>query len=180
MSVSDTVRHAAKQIILEQYVCVGYNYRMTDIQAAIGIEQMKRLDWIVERRRELAARYTAALANHPWLRPPWAPDYAEFNFQSYAVQLTEDAPIGRDELMQRLLDAGISTRRGIMLAHAEPAYAGQPQPQPLQHSESASARSILLPLYPQMTFEEQDRVLSSLFGEWSQLPNPAAAQRSES
>jgi perosamine synthetase len=180
MSVPDTVRHAAKQVITEEYVCLGYNYRMTDIQAAVGIEQMKRLDWIVERRRELAACYTAALADHPWLRPPWVPQYAELNYQSYAVQLTEDAPISRDELMQRLLDVGISTRRGIMLAHMEPAYAGRPQAQPLRHSECASAHSILLPLYPQMTSEEQDRVLGALFGQWSHLPNTAAVERSES
>jgi dTDP-4-amino-4,6-dideoxygalactose transaminase len=162
MSVPDTVRHAAKQVIREQYVCLGYNYRMTDIQAAIGIEQMKKLDGIVARRRELAAGYTAALAGHPWLRPPFVPDYAEFNFQSYAVQLTEDAPIGRDELMQRLLDAGISTRRGIMLAHAEPAYAAHPAGGALCRSEAASARSLLLPIYPAMTQEEHDRVVGAL------------------
>ncbi len=185
MSVPDTVRHAARQVITEQYVCLGYNYRMTDIQAAVGIEQLKRLDWIVERRRTLAHRYTDALTHrhtdaplsalrsplsalpsphHPWLRPPTVPEYAEFNFQSYAVQLTGDAPISRDELMQRLLDAGISTRRGIMLAHTEPAYAGRGLPNPLPHSERASARSVLLPLYPQMTSVEQDRVLGALFG----------------
>jgi perosamine synthetase len=96
------------------------------------------------------------------------------------VQLTEDAPISRDELMQRLLDVGISTRRGIMLAHTEPAYAGRPPAQPLQHSECASARSVLLPLYPQMTSEEQDRVLGALFRESSQLQNTAGTQRSES
>lgn len=180
MSVPDTVRHTARQVITEEYLCLGYNYRMTDIQAAIGIEQMKRLDWIVGRRRELAARYTAALANHPWLRSPYVPEYAEFNFQSYAVQLTDDAPNSRDDLMQRLLDQGISTRRGIMLAHLEPAYAGRPQTQPLRHSECASARSVLLPLYPQMTSEEQDRVLGALLGECAQVPNTAAAQRSES
>jgi dTDP-4-amino-4,6-dideoxygalactose transaminase len=181
MSVPDTVRHSAKQVITEQYVCLGYNYRMTDIQAAVGIEQLKRLDWIVERRRTLAHRYTDALTHRhtalrsplcalrslaptppPWLRPPFIPEYAQPNFQSYAVQLTEDAPIERDELMQRLLDKGISTRRGIMLAHVEPAYADHPQPQPLPHSESASARSILLPLYPQMTGDEQDQVIAAL------------------
>lgn len=180
MSVSDAVRHAARRVITEEYVCLGYNYRMTDIQAAVGIEQMKKLEWIVGRRRELAARYTAALAEHPWLRPPFVPGYAEPNFQSYAVQLTEDAPISRDQLMQRLLDVGISTRRGIMLAHTEPAYTGRPQAQPLQHSECASARSVLLPLYPQMTSQEQDRVVGALFGECTQLPNAAAAQRSVS
>jgi len=180
MSVSDTVRHGAKQVITEEYVCLGYNYRMTDIQAAVGIEQMKKLEWIVGLRRELAARYTAALTGHPWLRPPYVPEYAKSNFQSYAVQLTEDAPMSRDELMQRLLDMGIATRRGIMLAHTEPAYAGRPQAQPLQHSEFASARSLLLPLYPQMTSEEQDRVLGALFDQCARLPNTAAVQRSES
>jgi dTDP-4-amino-4,6-dideoxygalactose transaminase len=162
MSVPDTVRHTANQVITEAYLFVAYNYRMTDLQAAMGIEQMKRLDEIVGRRRELAAHYTAALAEHPWLVPPHVPEYAEFNYQSYAVQLTEAAPISRDDLMQRLLDQKIATRRGIMLSHAEPAYAGHPS-RPLPHSESASARSVLLPLYPQMTEVEQDRVLSALF-----------------
>jgi dTDP-4-amino-4,6-dideoxygalactose transaminase len=180
MSVPDTVRHTATQVIAEQYVCLGYNYRMTDIQAAVGIEQMKRLEWIVERRRELAARYTQALAGHPWVRSPYVPEYAEPNFQSYAVHLTEDSPISRDVLMQQLLDAGISTRRGIMLAHTEPAYAGHPQAQPLCHSERASARSVLLPLYPQMTSEEQEWVFRTLYGDWSKLPTTMPARRSES
>jgi perosamine synthetase len=162
MSVSDAVRHSAKRVVAEEYVCQGYNYRLTDIQAAIGIEQMKKLDWIVTRRRELAARYSAALESHPWIRPPYVPDYAEPNFQSYAVQLTDDAPLGRDELLQWLLDQQIATRRGVMLSHTEPAYAEHPVPL-LSNSERASARSFLLPLYPQMTSEEQDLVITALF-----------------
>lgn len=162
MSVSDTVRHAANRVIIEQYLCLGYNYRMTDIQAAIGIEQMKKLDSILRRRRELAVRYTQALSDHPWLRPPQVPDYAEPNFQSYAVQLTNDAPLTREELMQRLLDCGIATRRGIMLAHQEPAYANQPLRVPLPHSERASARSLLLPLFPEMSDEERQTIVHTL------------------
>jgi perosamine synthetase len=162
MSVPDTVRHSARRVVTEEYVCPGYNYRLTDIQAAIGVEQMKKLDWIVARRRELAARYSAALENHPWIRPPCVPAYAEPNYQSYAVHLTEEAPLGRDELLQRLLDQQIATRRGIMLSHAEPAYAGYPVPS-LPRSDEASARSFLLPLYPQMTLEEQDLVIAALF-----------------
>jgi dTDP-4-amino-4,6-dideoxygalactose transaminase len=163
MSVSDTVRHSATHVITEQYVCVGYNYRMTDMQAAVGIEQMKRLEWIVERRRELAARYTAALEDHAWLRPPYVPDFADHNFQSYAVQLKEQAPMSRDDLMQHLLDAGIATRRGIMLSHAEAPYAAASLPNALVNSQGASACSVLLPLYPQMTTAEQDEVLEALF-----------------
>ena len=162
MSVPDTVRHSASQVITESYLFVGYNYRMTDLQAAMGIEQMKRLDEILRRRRELAARYREALDHHPWLRPPHVPDYAEFNYQSYAVQLTAEAPMSRDELMQRLLDQKIATRRGIMLSHTEPAYAGYSVAK-LPQSEAASSRSILLPLYPQMTEADQDIVLAALF-----------------
>ncbi len=169
MSVPDTVRHAAKHVVTEEYLCVGYNYRMTDVQAAIGIEQLKRLDWIVERRRELAERYTQSLADHPWLRPPVVPDYADFNFQSYAIQLTDDAPLGRDELMELLLEQGIATRRGIMLAHAEPAYATHAQHAVLPNSERASARSLLIPLYPGMTDQQQDEVTTALLRAESKL-----------
>ena len=92
MSVPDTVRHGASKVITEEYVCLGYNYRMTDIQAAIGIEQMKKLDWIVERRRALAQRYNQALDGHPWLRSPHVPEYAEPNYQSYAVPIYRRRP----------------------------------------------------------------------------------------
>jgi dTDP-4-amino-4,6-dideoxygalactose transaminase len=162
MSVSDTARHGARRVVIEQYLEVGYNYRMTDIQAAIGIEQLKRLDWIVERRRALAVRYAALLAPLGWLEPPYEPDYATSNFQSYAVRLADDAPIGRNELMQHLLDRGVSSRRGVMLSHAEPAYAGRAPRCDLAHSEAASAQSLLLPLYPQMTDAEQDQVVEAL------------------
>src|SRR5262249_50540622 len=110
---------------------------------------------------ELAARYTAALQNHPWLLPPHVPAGAEPNFQSYAVRLQPDAPLSRDELMQRLLEDGIATRRGIMLAHFEAACADLP-PAALPRSEDASRQSFLLPLYPQMTDAEQDRVIAAL------------------
>jgi perosamine synthetase len=163
MSVSDAVRHTAKQVVHERYLCVGYNYRLTDVQAAIGIEQMKRLDDIVSRRRELAARYDAALAEHPWLIPPHVPDYAFHNYQSYAAMLAEDAPFGRDELMQRLLDAGIATRRGIMLSHREPAYADHPCPNSLKNSEAAADNSILLPLFPTLSEQDQAKVVAALF-----------------
>jgi len=163
MSVSDVARHGAKTIVHERYLCVGYNYRMTDIQAAIGIEQMKRLDGIVKRRRELAARYDAALADHPWLTPPHVPAYAFHNFQSYAVTLAESAPIGRDELMQRLLDWEIATRRGIMLSHREPPYADPAGSQLLPESESAADRSLLLPLFPTLGERDQDTVIKALF-----------------
>jgi dTDP-4-amino-4,6-dideoxygalactose transaminase len=162
MSVSDAARHGSKKVVIEEYLCVGYNCRMTDMQAAVGIEQMKKLDGMIARRRELAARYDSALADHSWLRPPHVPDYAEPNFQSYAVSLADDAPISRNDLMQRLLDAGIASRRGIMLSHSEAPYRERWLAGRLPESEKASLQSLLLPLYPAMTDLELDRVLSEL------------------
>jgi perosamine synthetase len=160
MSISDTVRHASEQVLTEQYLCVGYNHRMTDIQAAIGVEQMKKLDWIVRRRIELADRYTQSLVDHPWLSPPQIPEFAQPNFQSYAVQIKTGARFGRDALMQQLLDRGIATRRGIMLSHLEPPY--QNAAADLARSQQASVQSLLLPLFPQMGVNEQDQVISAL------------------
>jgi len=168
MSVSDAVRHSANTVIVEQYLYLGYNYRMTDIQAAVGIEQMKRLGHILQRRRQVALRYSQGLSNHPWLRPPFVPEYAEPNFQSYAVQLTDKAPFSRNELMQQLLNRGIATRRGIMLAHAEQAYACHDMQADLHNSISASAQSVLLPLFPQMMGSQVDEVLDAL----SAIPGP--------
>lgn len=162
MSISDTARHGAAKVIIETYDEVGYNYRLTDVQAAIGIEQVKRLDWIVQRRRELAHAYNAALADHPWLKTPYEPDWAHSNYQSYAVTLTENAPCSRNELMQRLLEQGIATRRGIMLAHREKPFRNARGIQNLAASECASDHSVLLPLYPGMTRTELNAVTDAL------------------
>jgi len=160
MSVPDTVRHGAAQVIFESYPQVGYNYRMTDIQAAVGREQLKRLPGIIATRRRIAARYGKLLAGIDGLVLPTEPDWARTNWQSYAVRL----PDGCDQraVMQKMLDDGIGTRRGIMCSHREEAYRGAPLPHALPQSERAQDRSILLPLYPQMTDAEQDQVVASL------------------
>jgi dTDP-4-amino-4,6-dideoxygalactose transaminase len=162
MGTSDTARHAAKRVVIEEYLCVGYNYRLTDMQAAMGIEQLNKLDSILQRRRALAHRYDVAFRDHAWLRPPFVPEYAEPNFQSYAVQIGPGAPLPRTELMQHLLSQGIATRRGIMLAHREPPYRDQVPLGALPRSERASDESLLLPLYPTMSDAEQDYVIQKL------------------
>jgi dTDP-4-amino-4,6-dideoxygalactose transaminase len=161
MSVSDTVRHAASTVIQEEYPVLGYNYRMTDIQAAIGREQLKRLPEIVARRRALAARYQERLATVPGLRIPTEPDWARTNWQSYAVRVEA----GRQrQIMQRLLDAGISTRRGVMNAHREAAYPDGTwrASGTLRESEAAQETAIVLPLFHQLTETDQDRVIEEL------------------
>lgn len=174
MSVPDTVRHGSREVIFESYREFGFNDRMTDIQAAIGRVQLRRLPEIIRRRRELGSAYRALLADIPGLDLPDEPQWARTNWQSYAVRL----PTGIDQraVMQGLLDRGVSTRRGVMCIHREGAYpAGTwscsrrgscdcaPHAcQALTESERAQDRCIILPLYPQMTDADQTRVVEAL------------------
>ena len=162
MSVPDAVRHASDTVIFESYPIVGYNYRMTDIQAAIGREQLKRLPAIVARRRELAARYQDALQSIDGVIVPREPRWARTNWQSYAIRV--GAWINQQTLMQRMLDAGIATRRGVMNVHKEPSYpAGTWRAASgLTQSEDAQHTAVVLPLYHQLTEEDQDRVTRTL------------------
>lgn len=161
MDLSAAARHASRTPVLESYLETGFNYRMTDVQAAIGLVQLGRLAAIVERRRELAARYTAALADVPGLTPVADPPYGRTTYQSYWVLLAEDFPLARNALLARLAEQGISARRGIMAAHREPAYAGHPHV-PLPVTERITAASLILPLYHEMTEAEQGRVVAAL------------------
>ncbi len=162
MSVPDTVRHGSPTVVFEDYPISGYNYRMTDVQAAIGRQQLRRLPEIVSRRRSLAQRYGAMLASLEGVTAPEVPSWARTNWQSYPVRLDPD--ISQREVMQHLLDWGIATRRGIMCAHLEPAYAEADLRFPLPISEAAQSETILLPLYPQMTADEQQSVVRGLRG----------------
>jgi perosamine synthetase len=159
MSVPDTVRHGSNQVIFETHPVLGYNYRMTDIQAAVGREQLRRLPGIVARRREVGAMYKQLLAPAQWIGLPQEPSWARSNWQSFAVRLPEHAD--QRTVMQAMLDAGISTRRGIMCSHREDGYKNSPHP-PLPHSEGCQDRTIVLPLYPQMTQDDLELVVSTL------------------
>ncbi len=161
MSVSDVVRHASPRVTFEEYPIVGYNYRMTDVQAAIGRNQLRRLPQLIVRRRELAERYRGAVSAISGLRAPAEPAWAHSNWQSYCVRL----PKGSDQqlVMQTMLDRGVSTRRGIMCAHLEGAYRSLPRRMPLLESETAHRNCILLPLYPGMSDSEQARVIDALY-----------------
>jgi len=173
MSVPDTVRHSSREVVFESYPQLGFNYRLTDIQAAIGREQLRRLPDAISERRKLAARYRELLAEIPSLVPPTEPEWARTNWQSYCVRLPEG--LDQREVMQKLLDEGIATRRGVMCAHLEPAYAepgtwrcGETGCAPsgsclnLAESERAQRQGVILPLFPQMTEEQQGRVASAL------------------
>jgi len=175
MSMDSSARHQAGSVAFESYLDLGFNYRMTDIQAAIGREQLKRLGELVARRREMADRYRKLLADIPEVLSPLEPSWARSNWQSFCLRLPDDCDQRR--VMQVMLDAGIATRRGIMCSHREPAYALEPwssgigpgacggssdQCASLLESERAQDQCILLPLFYQMTEEEQDRVVQVL------------------
>jgi dTDP-4-amino-4,6-dideoxygalactose transaminase len=160
MDMSDLARHAARDIVFETYPERGWNARMTDMQAALGLCQLEALDEILERRRAIADRYTQALAHSPALEPPFEPSYAERTWQSYCVRITPDAQIGRTELMRRLLQDGVPTRRGVMAIHHEYPYAAQPAPLP--HTDAAAAEVLMLPLCADLSDDDQDYVLERL------------------
>lgn len=160
MTVPDTVRHSSTQVVFEGYSEVGFNYRMTDIQAAIGRRQLKRLPGIVTRRRQIAARYAELLKGIEGLSAPNEPAWARSNWQSYCVRLSPG--LDQKTVMQAMLDKRVSTRRGIMCAHREGAYAHLRPRFSLRHSEAAQDHTILLPLYAQMSDDELDRVMQAL------------------
>jgi dTDP-4-amino-4,6-dideoxygalactose transaminase len=161
MSVSDTARHGSREVVFEAYTELGYNYRLTDVQAAIGREQLKRLPALVARRRQLAANYSRLFSGVDGVQVPIEPSWARTNWQSYAVRLAPQ--FTQVQVMESLLNQSISTRRGVMCAHREPAYvrelwraAGH-----LTNSEQLMDTSIILPLFDQLTDADQLRVVDA-------------------
>jgi perosamine synthetase len=164
MSLSAMARHNTDKVVFESYGEVGYNYRMTDLQAAVGIVQLSRLGGFLERRRYLAARYSERLKPLGWLVCPLEPEGCRHNFQSYMVRLREPSPVSRDEMMGILLERGISTRRGVMAIHREYPYRNRRAgcDDGLANTALAADQGVILPLFQQMTEEEQDYVIGCI------------------
>ena len=163
MGVSDVVRHGSQRVIFESYPELGYNYRMTDLQAAIGRVQLARLPGLVSQRRRLAERYTEALSHIEGVAAPVDKSWTRSNWQSYCITLPDW--LDQASIMQALLDRGISTRRGVMNAHREAAYAEPGSHRvvgSLARSIAAQEKSIILPLFAQMTESDLAFVMESL------------------
>ncbi len=158
MNLSAAVRHASRQPVIESYLEVGFNYRMTDIQAAVGLVQLDKLDAMVSRRRELASRYASMLADVPGVRPVRDPAWGETNFQSFWVELDGDYPLSRNELLTALAADGVSARAGIMAAHRQPAYDGHPHAD-LPVTEHLTDTTLILPLFHTLQEREQEVVV---------------------
>lgn len=174
MNISDTARHGAKEVLFESYPVVGFNYRMTDIQASVGRVQLKRLPDILQRRRLLASRYLEQLEEVAELGLPAEPGWGRTNWQSFCLRLPERSD--QRKIMQQLLDQGIATKRGVMCAHREGAYQTTAWScttetaacccgrgcQRLVQSERAQDQCIMLPLFHELTEKEQDYIVREL------------------
>jgi len=161
-SVSDLERHRAHGVVFEEYRELGYNYRMPDIQGAIGIEQMKRLDDMLARRRAVAERYNAAFREMDQIETPAEPGNARHTYQSYLIRLRPSYGVDRDEMIRRLVEMGISCRRGIPPIHLEPLYRHRCGAVSLPVTESVSAESVFLPMFASLPQTDQDRVIDAV------------------
>lgn len=155
-----TARHRSPELRFETVELIGYNHRLTDLQAAVGLEQLRRLPELLRARRSAAARYRERLADLEGLRLPAEPAEAMHSYQSFMVVL--EGPWCRRAVMQHLLERGIDSRRGVSAIHRTPAYRRLYPDLSLPVSEHLARRGLILPLYPQMSEEEQDRVVEAL------------------
>lgn len=160
MNLSDYDRSKASPTTFEEYGEIGFNFRLTDIQAAIGLVQFKRLEGMLARRRAVAERYTKQLGQCPLFDFPYIPPGMTPNWQSYWIAVHPDSPIDRNEIMEHLHERGVPTRRGVMASHLEPAYAETKASLP--HTEDLARRGLQLPIHSCLTEREQDHVLEAL------------------
>jgi dTDP-4-amino-4,6-dideoxygalactose transaminase len=161
-STSDLWRFQSGTTDFEVYPEVGYNFRLTDIQAAIGIVQMRRLDGILRRRRQLAERYNAMLADEARIATPYEPPTFLHTYQSYCVRLRPGRTRARQAIMDDLARQGIATRPGVMASHLQPCYRALSPDLSLPVTEQMAQETLLLPLYADMTEAQQDTVVAAL------------------
>lgn len=151
--------------VMSEVDVVGYNYRLSDIQAAIGVAQIKKLDGFISERASWAAFYRAELGSLDWLRLPEEPAGGIHAWQSYVVWLDPNsAPITRDRLMSALAEEGVATRPGTYAVHAldycRRLYGCRPEDLPV--SLDAAQNSISIPLHNKMVAEDYNYVVDAI------------------
>ena len=147
-----------------EIVAPGFKYNMTDVAAAMGVEQLARLPQFVQRRQYLAARYQAQLAGLPLVQPADAPAGDTHAWHLYVVRLVPGARAGRDEIIQALSDRGIGTSVHYVPLHRQPYWRDRYQLTPARfpHAEAAYQCMLSLPLFTAMHDTDQDRVIAAL------------------
>jgi perosamine synthetase len=160
MSLTDFERHAGDPTTFETYPEVGYNFRITDLQAAVGLCQLDRLDDLIMRRTRVAQHYIAALSNNTFIAPPYVPDHVTPNWQSFQVRVRPNGPLDRNGLMKALHAEKVATRRGVMASHLEPPYRSLEAKLP--HTEAAAAECLQLPMHSGIDEAQADIVLAAI------------------
>jgi dTDP-4-amino-4,6-dideoxygalactose transaminase len=158
MSASDLERHRAERVILEAYPEIGYNFRLSDLQAAVGLVQLDKLDGFLTRRREIAERYREALGDLREIELRSVPEFAQPNHQSVLVRLRGVSAAQRNRVLDAMQQRGIATRRGLMASHRERCHESARTSGPLPHTEAAADQTLILPIYTDLTAEGQARV----------------------
>jgi len=161
-SVSDLVRHQAKGTILQEYHEAGFNYRLTDMQAAMGLVQLTKLPAMIAARQAQARFYDEALARIEDVEPPYVPDYAEHAYSSYCIRLRPTAPVSAHDVVVRMAELGISCRHGIQPLHHEPYFRERMAGLLLPETEAAARTTLFLPIYPGLSEGDQQRVVDAL------------------
>jgi dTDP-4-amino-4,6-dideoxygalactose transaminase len=175
-SKSDLIRHHKKDFLLPNYPLPGYNYRMTDFQAALGAAQMNRLETLLERRIKRAERYRKLLNNVEGIILPEIPSYCQHGYQSFVLLLSDNKDSGfvakdaerlgekRNKIISFLQEKGIECRQGTHAVHCQRYYQKKYglRKEDFSNSYLAQEATLALPLYPQMSDEEQDYVIQEL------------------
>lgn len=161
-TVSDLERHRSRGTSIARADRVGYNYRMTDMQAAMGLVQLGRIASMLAQRRDQAAHYARRMAEIDEVELPYQPSDREHAFSSYVIRIRPGARRRRDDVVTEMARRGISCRVGIPPLHREPFYAAEWTSRALPHSEEAGRTTLCLPIFPGLTVEEQDLVVDSL------------------
>jgi dTDP-4-amino-4,6-dideoxygalactose transaminase len=161
-SISDLARHKAKGVLQQVYHEVGFNYRMTDMQAAMGLVQLAKLGAMLDARKEQAAYYDERLAALPDVEPPFVPADAEHCYSSYCVRIRPTARRSRDEVLAFMAGRGISCRRGIPPLYKEPYFRARHPDLVLPVSEDVERTTLFLPIFPGLPEAGLARVVESL------------------
>jgi perosamine synthetase len=161
-SISDLDRHKAKGSLVQSYDMVGFNYRLTDMQAAVGLVQLGKLDAMLKARRTQTARYGEAFRDLAEIECPHVPDYAEPAWSCYHIRFRGRAAARRDEILRALAERGISCRVSVQPLHREPVYRDKLAALTLPNTEQVARDGMFLPIFPGMTVAEQDSVIRNL------------------
>ncbi len=147
-----------------EIVAPGFKYNLTDIAAALGLQQLKRLPAFQRRREEIAAAYNEAFADLPLVRPPRPAPGDQHSWHLYVVRLADDAPLARDGFIERMFEAGIGCSVHYIPLHLHPYWRDRYGLVPAQfpHSQHAYERMLTLPLYTRMSDADVQRVCDTV------------------